>query len=167
MPWGNLTGFFEFQGLPSSSTSRCQALLLLGFAFFIPAFPEEIWFRGCLIRQPCVQEDQYLAIGTVCSKRPPVKEQIANIAIFVFYHLGIGHEQPAYRSPQFLVLLVFAAWTFQEVLIRTESLWPSVLLHWIEVWIWVSFLGGGEKLAIDGNASLAHGQNSFRNSICN
>mmetsp|Transcript_46584 Transcript_46584/g.81059 ORF Transcript_46584/g.81059 Transcript_46584/m.81059 type:complete len:135 (+) Transcript_46584:3-407(+) len=133
----------------------------------MPGLTEEILFRGCLVRSsPAVQEDAYLAIGTGSSKRPPLKEQIANLAIFVLYHFGLGHEQPVYMDPEFLVILVIGGWSFQEALIRTGSIWPSVVIHWLAVWIWITFQGGEQRLIEGGNLAFKGIQDGARNSTC-
>lgn len=156
--WGGLTDFVELKALPP-----CQAAVLLVFSFIMPAIPEEIVFRGFLVRPAAVVDgDMYWEIGTEVSKRPPVKEQIANIAIFVLYHLGIGHEQPVFSDPKFLVIVAIGGCAFQEALIRTESLWPSVFLHFLSVWVWITFEGGADKLADGGIASATN----TRNTIC-
>lgn len=82
--------------------------------------------------------------SSTCQARPPVVDQVAVVAIFLCYHLDVIHMYPfqmeqIYMDGRFLLLAGALGVFCQELLIRTGSLWPGVITHWLAVWVWLTF----------------------------
>lgn len=80
--------------------------------------------------------------------RPPLAEQVAALAVFVLYHLDIMHActpnlEFVFDDVRFLALAAILGLSCQEAFIRTGSVWPSVFLHWLWVWCWLTFFFNG------------------------
>jgi len=85
-----------------------------------------------------------LSTSSTCQARPPVVDQVAVVAIFLCYHFDVIHMYPyqmeqIYMDGRFLLLAGVLGVVCQELLIRTDSLWPGVITHWLVVWFWLTF----------------------------
>lgn len=78
--------------------------------------------------------------------RPPWYESLVNVVVFTVYHLGDFHEALVFQDCRFLVDVVLVGALCQEMLIRTQSLWPSVAIHCLATWGWLNFGGGMAEL---------------------
>jgi hypothetical protein len=77
---------------------------------------------------------------TGCRERPPILEQIWLLVLFVVYHQDWIHSHEMFRDVAFLVEAFIIGFTCQELLLQCLSIWPSVVFHWITVFVWLSFL---------------------------
>lgn len=120
----------------SPDGSVLPASLLL--AVFVPAIGEELVFRGLLV--PGREEASTAGLAIVLST-----------ALFVLWHVfealtfmpGAAH---IFLRPDFLLTTAILGVTCAVLRHRTGSLWPAVLLHWLEVAAWQIWFGGGMLL---------------------
>lgn len=110
--------------------------LTLALAVIVPALGEEAVFRGLLT------PGRYDGVGLWRAILP-------STAVFVLWHVFEAVTFMPMAAPVFLradflattaVLGVACCWMRW----RTGSLWPAVLLHWLEVAGWQIWFGGGE-----------------------
>mmetsp|Transcript_100765 Transcript_100765/g.194788 ORF Transcript_100765/g.194788 Transcript_100765/m.194788 type:complete len:248 (-) Transcript_100765:103-846(-) len=157
---GLLSGFCHL-GLPHSWSGAGKQLVI---NFFMPGLLEELIFRGLLIRLSagnhlpsttivdehgqalCRPDGHGSTIASSCQhflpSRPPAWELTLTLVIFVLYHLDLMHGASVFRDPRFLVMAAVLGLCCQEAVLRTRSLWPGVLMHWLWVWAWLNFGGG-------------------------
>lgn len=76
---------------------------------------------------------------TGCRERPHILEQIWLLVLFVVYHQDWIHSHTMFRDVAFLVEAFIIGFTCQELLLQCLSVWPSVVFHWITVFVWLSF----------------------------
>ena len=106
-------------------------------AFFVPCLSEELLFRAVFLpdpRQPW----------------PPVYRLLrATVALtlFVLWHPVNGlflktAAQQLFVDPRFLLLAALLGCCSTMIYLRTRSIWPSTLVHWISLVCWKTFLGG-------------------------
>ena len=129
--FGVLTGLFTI-----SITADYSALLRIAvIAFVLPAFVEELVFRGPLI---------WLADHG--SSELPLAAALS-LLLFVLWHpfnaaLFLTDAREVFSDWRFLtaatMLGVVATW----LALRTRSLWPPIVFHWIVVVGWKALLGG-------------------------
>lgn len=121
---------FDFELKPSSWINAAASCM---FTFLTPGVTEEGLFRAMLLRLP----DE-------CEKggRPPVIEQIANVLLFMCWHLDVWHSNPVFRDPRFMLIVAILGASCQELVIRINLGWPVVIIHWLTVWVWLIFCGG-------------------------
>lgn len=74
--------------------------------------------------------------------RPLWYESVGNVVIFTLYHMGDWHPSAVFQDWRFLVDVIIVGACCQELLIRTQSLWPSVAFHCVMTWVWLNFGGG-------------------------
>ena len=107
-------------------------LLHLPVILVIPAFTEELLFRGVL---PARGETQrpilWLALG---------------VLVFTLWHvieaLTFLPGAHLFLQPPFLGCAAFLGLACALMRYRTGSLWPGVFLHALIVWLWQGFLAG-------------------------
>lgn len=117
---------------PPDWTVLPGALLL---AVFVPALGEELVFRGLLIPGREENGKAWRAI-------------LLSTALFVGWHVlealtfmqGAAH---IFLRPDFLATTAVLGLACGVMRHRTGSLWPAVLLHWLEVAGWQIWFGGG------------------------
>lgn len=95
-----------------------------------------------LIRSKSMQSEDYRRLWAPVPPRPPLAEMLANASIFVVYHLGVFHSAHTFQDWRFLVCVSLCGLCCFELLIRTQSIWPSVLAHGLLTWSWLAFGGG-------------------------
>lgn len=131
LPIGLCSGFLE---RPRMSGSAGQVLSVGAVSFLAPGLLEELLFR--VIALPGRGED--------------FSWSTALFMLFVFtvvYHMDAIHrEHEVFDDWRFLcaALAIGVASTF--VYARTGSWWLAAVVHWLPVWLWLSFFGGKEKL---------------------
>jgi len=104
---------------------------------------EQMQREVSLMIQPSIpQPEDSRRICAPVPPRPPLTEMLANAAIFVVYHLGVFHPERIFQDWRFLVDVALCAFCCFELLVRTQSIWPSVLAHGLFTWFWLSFGGG-------------------------
>lgn len=107
----------------------------LPLAIVVPALGEELVFRGLLV--PGRNED-----------RTAWRAILLSTAVFVGWHLFEGltfmrEAAPIFLRPDFLATTAVLGLSCAVLRHRTGSLWPAVLLHWMEVAGWQIWFGGG------------------------
>jgi predicted Abi (CAAX) family protease len=98
---------------------------------------EELIFRACLL--PLAFENL------------PVATRIAWIAgagllAIARYLVGYRHWHPLFKQLRFFKLAVLLEIACSAAYLLTESLWMSILLHWLLVVVWLVPLGGRYQL---------------------
>jgi predicted Abi (CAAX) family protease len=113
----------DFAGLPT----RMAAV------FFVPALGEEAVFRGLLIPDRSETARPWASIATAT-------------ALFTLWHvvqtLYAPQAAPVFLRPDFLATTAIEGLGCALIRWRTGSLWPAVALHWLEVVVWQTWLGG-------------------------
>jgi predicted Abi (CAAX) family protease len=108
------------------------ALMRLPVILCVPAFTEELVFRGPV---PARGETRHPAIWIA-----------ASVLIFTLWHVVEASTfLPGARlflTAPFLVCAAVLALGCAVVRYRTGSLWPPVVLHALVVWVWQSAFGG-------------------------
>ena len=102
--------------------------------FFAPSLGEEMVFRGLAIpdRQETTRPCLTLASVTV---------------VFTAWHAVeamtfLPKAEPLFLRPDFLACAAMLGLGCGLMRWRTGSLWPAVLLHWLVVLVWQTWLGG-------------------------
>lgn len=116
-------------------TPTVEPLALARFAliaFFVPALAEEVVFRAVLLPPP--------------SARPTLLRRAVAVAAFVAWHplqvLWFGQEWGVVvLNPWFLMAVAALGTATTRLYLRTGSLWPAIVLHWVVVVAWKA-LGG-------------------------
>lgn len=107
----------------------------LALAVFVPALGEEAVFRGLLTPSRDEGAGLWRAI-------------LPSTAVFVLWHVFealsfMPAAAPVFLRPDFLATTAVLGLACGWMRWRTGSLWPAVLLHWLEVAGWQIWFGGG------------------------
>jgi predicted Abi (CAAX) family protease len=113
---------------------------LLGFAaiaLVVPCLTEELFFRAMLLPDP----KQITTIG------PGLVRLVVALALFVAWHPVNGlflktEARQIFLDPVFLLLATLLGGCCTFLYLRTGSIWPSTLIHWLSLICWKAFLGG-------------------------
>lgn len=127
--FGFVTGFFRF-GLAEPDTLLRTAVV----AFVLPALLEEFVFRGPLVwfaRRG--SERLWLASGV-------------SLLLFVLWHpfnatFMLTDAQEVFFDWRFLAIATGLGAAATALALRTRTLWPPILFHWLAVLGWKAFLG--------------------------
>jgi predicted Abi (CAAX) family protease len=107
--------------------------LRLVTAFFIPSLGEEALFRGLLVPDRSETRRPWTAI-------------IVATALFTAWHAlettFLHHAAPTFLRADFLICAAMLGAGCAISRWRTGSLWPAVILHWMVVVAWQTWLGG-------------------------
>jgi len=128
-----IIGFFSdwLQWAPITPGLRAFKIGIL--LFFIPAFFEEIFFRGFLLSGLARIWPRWAAwISTM---------------LFVLWHplqaLTFGPPWASlFLNPGFLFSTLILGIILSHIRIKSGSLWPVIFIHWFAVLIWKILLGG-------------------------
>jgi uncharacterized protein len=106
----------------------------LGMILLVPAFSEELVFRGLLT--PTRRETRFDRVWLV-----------GGLVAFVLWHVVealtfLPGGAYLFLRPDFLVCAGLLGATCVAMRYRTGSLWPAVLLHGVTVFVWQVALGG-------------------------
>jgi membrane protease YdiL (CAAX protease family) len=144
---GTRSGFL-LPGRPPEGRSPCAILRTLFVTLLVPGLAEELWFRAVLLPQG-VEAKQVIA------------QVVINQIAFLCYHLDTFHTQRVFGDWRFLLLaaLLGLACTF-AYLATQGSVWPSAIIHWLCVWIWLNFMGGEDRVL-----GIWHGDPELSNTI--
>lgn len=139
---GRATNFISLN-LPNSLKELLNPSLIRQLArlFILPAFVEEIIFRCLLIPHPIET-----AITTEIWQ-----SSIVSLILFIMYHpLNALTFYPPGKQTfvdwRFLTLAGLLGIACSVAYLFTSSLWVSIVIHWLVVFIWLEFLGGKERL---------------------
>ena len=133
VPFSLLSGLFEWA--PSSEGLLALALL----AVVLPALGEELIFRAPLLW---------------FQKRGAVFWPAAlSLILFVLWHpfnawLFLQEARTLATDPRFLFLVVGLGLACTFATLRSGSLWPAVLIHWLVVVSWKGLFGGPQFLKL-------------------
>ncbi len=110
--------------------------MTLALAVLVPALGEEAVFRGLLT--PGREEGV-----------PALRAVLPSTALFVLWHVFealtfMPQAAPVFLRADFLATTAVLGLACGWLRWRTRSLWPAVLLHWLEVAGWQIWFGGGE-----------------------
>jgi len=124
---GLMTGFLKFE--PVSGPIALRIVLITPF---IPALAEETLFRGYLPNRAQTSRPRlWIAVST---------------AIFVAWHgvltLILPGAGPIFLRPDFLATSACLGVVCATLRMRSGSIWPGVVVHWIVVAGWLMVLGG-------------------------
>ena len=117
---------------PTSQLAGLPARLAV--AFVAPALGEELVFRGLLVPDRSETPRPWRAITVVT-------------AIFTLWHVAealvlLPKARPIFLRVEFLACAAILGLGCALVRWRTSSLWPAVILHWLAVVVWQTWLGG-------------------------
>jgi predicted Abi (CAAX) family protease len=134
------TGFLSLRPLAGDAVMLATLPLLL---FLKPALLEESVFRAALIPHP--------AEGASPSRQWTIAA--LSLALFVGMHPVNGYffhrrELELFVNHTFLSLSLLLGIVCTAAYVMTGSLWPSVLMHWAAVTVWIELLGGAQWLGI-------------------
>ncbi|MDV6332620.1 type II CAAX prenyl endopeptidase Rce1 family protein [Asticcacaulis sp. 201] len=108
-------------------------LLRLVSVLCIPAFSEELVFRGALVPDRNDTRRPVIWIG-------------AAVVVFMLWHVVeatfLLPNARLFLQPAFLICAGLLGLACASMRYRTSSLWPSVFLHATLVWVWQTWLGG-------------------------
>ena len=137
------SGFLNWQPQPAKLVLRVMATSLIA-----PAILEEAVFRVLLLPDLTKFSSQL------------VTQSVLSLLLFVLYHpvnaaTTFPRGKPAFFDPIFLCLAAAlgAICTFSYW--QTGSIWLSVAIHWLTVFLWLLCFGGWGKLTLDSNRNSA------------
>ena len=104
-------------------------------AFVLPAFFEELVFRGVLLRK--ISENRQF----------PLKRAVIALGLFVLWHpfqsfFTSDARATIFLDPWFLAAVTALGLACTRVYWRTGSLWPAIGIHWLTVVGWKALAGG-------------------------
>jgi predicted Abi (CAAX) family protease len=109
--------------------------MTLALAVLVPSIGEEVVFRGLLTPG---REEGVSAARAI----------LPSTAVFVLWHVFealtfMPQAAPVFLRVDFLATTAVLGLACGWLRWRTGSLWPAVLLHWLEVAGWQIWFGGG------------------------
>lgn len=118
--------------------------------FFIPSAIEELAVRASLLPGEADESN----------RQRDIKWSVISLIIYVFYHLPGGlaadwinnlmsrqtNYFATFTNPIFLLLTGLLGLSCTLTYLKTRSIWPSIIFHWLVVVAWLLFLGGYELL---------------------
>jgi predicted Abi (CAAX) family protease len=134
LPLGLATGALRFE---SSNDTFGRLLTFSLVAVFVPCLSEELFFRALLLPDPRLPSSTNYKIA---------RATIA-LLLFVLWHPINGlflktAARQTFLDPGFLMLTALLGSCCTTMYLRTASIWPSTLVHWVTVVCWKAFLGG-------------------------
>ncbi|MEH6757261.1 MAG: CPBP family glutamic-type intramembrane protease [Parasphingorhabdus sp.] len=122
------------QWLVWSPVADVPALLMVAiFLFFVPALLAELVFRGVLL-------------SWLIQLSPRWGAWLSTILFVIYYPLQALILGPPWADiflyPSFWFVTLMLGIILSHIRIKSQSLWPVVLIHWFAVLIWKSLLGG-------------------------
>jgi predicted Abi (CAAX) family protease len=128
-----LLGFLAEWLVWNPVTDMTSLLVTAIVLFFVPAFFEELVFRGVLL--------------SWLTQLTPRWGAWLSTLLFVAWHplqaLTMGPPwADLFLRPSFWIVTLILGIILSHIRIRSQSLWPVILIHWFAVLIWKSLLGG-------------------------
>lgn len=129
-PFGFFTGLFSW----SPERDVTAILRVAVIAFVLPAFVEEVVFRGPLV---WIKQSS----GAV-----PRFVIAISLITFVAWHpintiLFMPQASELFRDWRFLTIALCLGVTATAIALRSESIWTAIIFHWSAVVAWRAFLG--------------------------
>lgn len=130
VPFGLFSGLFAWSPEPDVG----QVLRVVLIAFFVPAFFEELIFRGPLV---LLQSRR----GSV-----PTFVLLVSLVAFVAWHpintvLFMPQAADVFRDWRFLAVAAWLGIVASALALRTGSIWTAIIFHWLVVVGWKGLLG--------------------------
>jgi predicted Abi (CAAX) family protease len=147
--FGFKSGFLKLDNRWQGVTWEIGQLLLM------PALVEEILFRLLLIPHP---------IETATSTDTWLWS-IISLILFIAYHplnatYCYPQGKPTFMDWRFLSLTALLGITCTVAYLITESIWLSVIIHWVVVSLWLKLFGGEERLQLTNRYLLLSANNA-------
>jgi uncharacterized protein len=122
------TGLYRFE-----PHLRVDLFRLALVAFFVPAMGEEVFFRGVMVPSRATHSSAYGRIALA-------------LLVFLLWHplnafLFFPSVVPLFCGWRFLTVTALLGLACTALWRRTRSLWPAIILHWLVVVVWKTFLG--------------------------
>ncbi|MDZ8053139.1 MAG: type II CAAX prenyl endopeptidase Rce1 family protein [Aulosira sp. ZfuVER01] len=138
LPLGLYFGFLQFG---FSKLTLEEIIKILAICLLTPAITEEMFFRVLLL--PHITED--------VSRTKKWIWGCISLVIFIVYHplnalTAYPAGFPTFMNPVFLLQATLLGIICTIAYFQSGSLWPSVVMHWIIVVVWLVFFGGYERL---------------------
>lgn len=123
---------------PTAPRVSIEAVFSTAAIVFIqPALLEEVVFRGLLLpRKTRSVPRARLVMGAVVALALYVASHPVNAMLFRPDALHV------FASPVYLLLAALLGVACTAAYFISNSLWPSVIIHWLSVLTWLWFLGG-------------------------
>ncbi len=114
-----------------------RLLRFAAIALLVPSLSEELVFRAILLPDP----------KQIASSGSGLVRTFTALALFVVWHPINGlllktEASQTFLDPVFLLLATLLGGCCTFVYLRTGSIWPSTLIHWLSLVSWKAFLGG-------------------------
>jgi len=131
VPFGLLTGLFEFR----LEADPVVLIRTAAIALILPALFEEVLFRGPIAWLSSIGSRKLLYVVAV------------SLPLFVLWHPFNGmflmtEAQSLFTDWRFLVLAALLGLAATHLAVKTCSIWPPVLFHWLAIVGWKAFFGG-------------------------
>ncbi|MEL7111674.1 MAG: CPBP family glutamic-type intramembrane protease [Pseudomonadota bacterium] len=130
IPFGVASELFVW--LPELDAGKVLRIAIL--VFFVPAFFEELMFRGPLL--------------WLRSRRQTVPKWalVVSLVAFVAWHpintvLFMPQAADVFRDWRFLAVAAWLGIVATVLALRTGSIWTAIIFHWLVVVAWKSLLG--------------------------
>lgn len=128
------SGFIKFSPLPLTGRGYLRLALVLLVA---PSGLEESLFRAFLL--PRSDEHRALLYAAL------------SLTLYVLSHpmsalLFRPSARNVFTSPRFLVMVTLLGVACTAATWTSGSLWPSIFIHWLTVFVWLGLLGGRAAL---------------------
>lgn len=146
LPIGFASGLLRFEILPWGPGAL---LRLVAYLFISPALIEEIVFRGSLLPQD----------SGVLSRRRLLALCSVSLGLFVLSHVvnGLLFHRGAvgvFTNPWFLLEAALLGAVCIAAYLKSGSVWPGVVAHWLTVAVWIVLFGGGRLVGLAGAGPL-------------
>jgi len=130
LPFGFLSGLFSW--MPEQDVTNVLRVALI--AFVLPAFVEEVVFRGPLIWAKQSKGEL------------PILAMVISLIAFVAWHpintvLFMPQAAELFRDWRFLLIALWLGVIATMVSLRSGSIWTAIIFHWGVVVAWKAFLG--------------------------
>jgi len=117
--------------------SPARLLWFAAIALLVPCLTEELIFRAMLLPDP----------KQIKSSGSGLVRTFVALVLFVAWHPVNGlflktEARQTFLDPVFLMLATLLGGCCTFVYLRTGSIWPSTLIHWVSLISWKAFLGG-------------------------
>lgn len=132
LPVGFATGFFRVGLLPGPGWMFAALPVII---FLKPCLFEETFYRGLLLPHP---EENH-------SRQRIVWYAAISLVAFILSHPLNGltlrpDALPLFFNPVFLFLATLLGAACTLVYLKSGSIWPGILIHWVTDVVWVLFL---------------------------
>ena len=141
-PIGFLTGLLRVETMEAPLWVWVLVPLVL---FIRPALIEEVFFRVLMLPRP----------GQTLALKYRLSWIIVSLVIFVAWHPINGivfrpEVAATFTDPAFLFIVLFLGIACSTAYLKSGSIWPPILIHWVTDVVWVLFMGGAEAAALAG-----------------